>query len=63
VRLGEAASVPFEAELDSMLAEYRRRRAAEVEREASARAGDGAEVDLLAWKRLDRVLNGRGDED
>jgi len=62
-RVGEAAATPLEAELDAMLAEYRRRRAAEIEREASASASSGQDVDLLAWKRLDRVLNGGVDED
>lgn len=59
----DVGGTPLEAELDAMLAEYRRRRAAEIEREASARAWSGQDVDLLAWKRLDRVLNGGGDED
>jgi len=62
-RLGEATAMPLEAELDAMLADYRRRRATEVEREASASAANGRDVDLLAWKRLDRVLNGGVDED
>lgn len=62
-RVGEVAAPPFEAELDAMLLEYRRRRAAEIEREASAKASSGRDVDLLAWKRLDRVLNGGVDED
>ncbi len=59
----ERLAVPLEVELDGMLADYRRRRAAEIEREASARASSGQDVDLLAWKRLDRVLNGGVDED
>ena len=62
-RVSADVGVPLEAELASMLTEHRRRRAAAIEREASASASSGQDVDLLAWKRLDRVLNGGSDED
>ena len=59
----EGFGAPLEVELDAMLGEQRRRRAAAIEREASAKASGSEDVDLLAWKRLDRVLNGGLDED
>ena len=62
-RLGTDAVVPLEDELNGMLADCRRRRATEIEREASAVASSWQDVDMVAWKRLDRVLNGGGDED
>ena len=62
-RVSEGFGAPLEVELDTMLAEHRRRQAAAIEREASAKASSGRDVDLLAWKRLDRVLNGGVDED
>jgi hypothetical protein len=46
-----------------MLALRRRKLAEEVEREASAAFASGEDLDVLAWQRLNQLLNGRADED
>jgi len=53
----------LESELDAMLALRRRKLAEEVEREASAAFASGEDLDVLAWQRLNQLLNGRTDED
>ncbi len=54
----EGASTGLEMELDAMLALRRRKSAEEVEREASARFTSGGEMDVMAWRRLNHLLNG-----
>jgi hypothetical protein len=37
--------------------------AEDVEREASARFASGGDLDVLAWQRLNQLLNGKVDEE
>ncbi len=62
-REAEQADGSLEAELDAMLALRRRKLAEDIEREASAAFVSTGDIDLRAWQRLDRLLNGQPEDD
>jgi hypothetical protein len=59
----EAVGSTLANELDAMLARRRKKRAEAIEREASARVTSEDGMDVLAWRRLNELLNGAADDD